>query len=80
MWLALGRYESQAAAQSALEALAKRGVRAARVASLRAAGTEWRLRLDNLTPEQAEQLRVAKLDALGGEGLVPCANNAAAPR
>lgn len=80
MWLALGRFESQAAAQSALEALTQRGVRTARVASLRAAGTEWRLRLDNLTPEQAEQLRSAKLDALGGAGLVPCANPAAAPR
>lgn len=79
-WLALGRFESQAAAQSALDALVKRGLRTARVAPLRAAGTEWRLRLENLTPEQADPLLAARLDALGGTGLVPCAALTAAAR
>jgi hypothetical protein len=78
--LALGRYDTQDAAQVALDAFAKQGVRTARVATLRAAGTEWRLRLENLAPDKADQLRGAKLPALGSPGFAPCAVLVAAPR
>lgn len=68
--LALGRYETRAAANAALEGFANRGVRTARVVVAREAGTEWRLRIDNAAPALAEQLRGLKLP----EGaLAPCA-------
>lgn len=67
--LALGRYDTRAAATAALDAFAKRGVRTARVVVAREAGTEWRLRIDNAAPALAEQLRALKLP----EGaLAPC--------
>ncbi|HET9978780.1 MAG TPA: SPOR domain-containing protein [Burkholderiaceae bacterium] len=59
--LALGRYETRAAANAALDAFANRGVRTARVVVAREAGTEWRLRIDNAAPALAEQLRALKL-------------------
>lgn len=59
--LALGHYETRAAANAALDAFAKRGVRTARVVVAREAGTEWRLRIDNAAPALAEQLRALKL-------------------
>jgi hypothetical protein len=71
--LSLGRYESAAAAQAALESLAQRGVRTARVLALRETGTETRLRIENATPAQAEALRALRSPALGAQGLLPCA-------
>jgi hypothetical protein len=71
--LALGRYESAAAAQAALESLAQRGVRTARVLALREPGSETRLRIENATPAQADALRALKAPALGPQGLTPCA-------
>lgn len=71
--LSLGRYESAAAAQAALESLAQRGVRTARVLALREPGTETRLRIENATPMQAEALRALRSPALGAQGLLPCA-------
>jgi hypothetical protein len=69
--LALGRYDTRAAANAALDGFAKRGVRTARVVVAREAGTEWRLRIDNVAPAVAEQLRALKLP----EGaLAPCAS------
>jgi hypothetical protein len=59
--LALGRYDTRAAATAALDGLSKRGVRTARVVVAREAGTEWRLRIDNAAPALAEQLRALKL-------------------
>jgi hypothetical protein len=70
---ALGRYESAAAAQGALDALVQRGVRTARVLALREAGSQTRLRIENATPTQAEALRALKSPALGAQGLLPCA-------
>jgi hypothetical protein len=78
--VSLGRYDTQAAAQAALDAFAKRGVRTARVATLRAAGTEWRLRFENVTPDVAEQLRAVDVPALGSAGLAPCAAPTSAQR
>jgi hypothetical protein len=74
--LVLGRLDSQAAAQSALDALAQRGVRTARVLRLREAQTEQRLRIENLPPDKAEALRALKAAALGASGLVACAGAA----
>jgi hypothetical protein len=74
--LVLGRLDSQAAAQSALDALAQRGVRTARVLRLREAQTEQRLRIENLPPDKAEALRALKAAALGAGGLVACAGAA----
>jgi hypothetical protein len=75
--LALGRYESAAAAQTALDGLAARGVRTARVLALHEPGSETRLRIENATPAQADALRALKAPALGPQGLVPCATTAA---
>lgn len=69
--LALGRYDSRSAADAALTAVGQRGVRTARVALLKPAISESRLRVPNPTPDQAEQLRALKDPALGG-GFVPC--------
>lgn len=70
--LALGRFDSRAAAEAELESLTKRGVRTARVATTREAGTEWRLRLDSASPSLAAQLRSLSLP--GGSAFAPCAN------
>jgi hypothetical protein len=72
--LALGRYESAGAAQAALDGFGQRGVRTARVVTLREAGNEVRLRVENATPAQAEALRAFKSPALGAQGLAPCAS------
>lgn len=69
--LALGRYDTRAEASSALETLARRGVRTARVVVMREASTEWRLRVDNAGAALAEQLRVLALP--GALSFNPCA-------
>ncbi len=69
--LALGRYDSRTAADAALAALGQRGVRTARVAMLRPAISENRLRVPNATAAQAEQLRALSDPALGS-GFGPC--------
>jgi hypothetical protein len=71
--LALGRFDTPDGAQVALDGFAKRGVRNGRMVVLRAAETEWRLRLENVAPEKADQLRAANLPSLGGAGFVSCA-------
>lgn len=70
--LALGRYESPAAAQAALDSFGQRGVRTARVVALLEPGREIRLRIENATPAQAGTLRAIKSPALGSQGLLPC--------
>ena len=69
---ALGRYDSRAAAEAALAAFNERGVRTARVAVLREAGSESRLRIDNASPTLAEKARAISAAALGS-GFAPCA-------
>lgn len=63
----LGKHDSEAAAQSALDAFRERGLRNARVALLRANGSPrtW-LRLDNLRPAAADAVRALPADKLGG--------------
>lgn len=78
--LALGRYETPAAAQAALDGFAQRGVRTARVLLLRGAGTETRLRIENVTPVQADALRAFRAPSLGTGGLVACASSAVPSR
>ena len=75
--LSLGRFDNQAAAQAALDSLARRNVRTARVLRLHDASTELRLRLENATPEQADVLRALKAAALGPQGMQPCAAGSA---
>lgn len=82
--LALGRYDTRGAAESALATFAQRGVRTARVSLLRAAGVEGRLRIEGATPAQVEQLRGLSTGPLAS-GFAPCATPtpgaaAAAPR
>jgi len=76
----LGRYDNQGAADSALAAFNQRGVRTARVALMRPASTESRLRVENATPAQAEQLRALSggAGAALGAGFAACASFAAA--
>ena len=69
--LGLGRYDSREAADTALAGFSQRGVRSARVVMLRPAGSEARLRAENATPEQAEQLRSLSAAAFGA-GFAPC--------
>ncbi len=69
--LALGRYDTRDMARAALDGFARRGVKTARVMTLRDAGLEWRLRVDNATAAQAEQLRAL---SLGGSAFAPCAS------
>lgn len=52
----LGRYDRRSDAETALAAFNARGVRTARVVTLRQAGSEWRLRADRASPAAAEQL------------------------
>jgi hypothetical protein len=63
----LGKHDSEAAAQSALDAFRERGLRNARVAQVRASGSPrtW-LRLDNLRPPAVDALRALPADKLGG--------------
>jgi hypothetical protein len=70
--LALGRYDGRSAADAALASFSQRGVRSARSAMLRPAGSESRLRVDNATPALADRLR-ALSDAALGAGFAPCA-------
>ncbi len=74
---ALGRYESRDAAEAALTAFNQRGVRTARVALLRPASSESRLRVEYATPAQAEQLRALSGGAFGA-GFAACATPAQA--
>lgn len=69
----LGKHDSEAAAQSALDAFRDRGLRNARVALLRANGSPrtW-LRLDNLRPAAAEAVRALPADKLGGQPASMC--------
>jgi hypothetical protein len=76
----LGAHATREAAQAALDAFVKRGVRTARVVQLRAAGTEQRLRFENATPEQAAALRGVKAPALGASGMQPCGSAAQGAR
>lgn len=70
--LALGRYASRAAADSALASYSQRGVRTARVLALRPVSSEIQLRLDSTTPAQAQQLRALSVE-LAGAAFAPCA-------
>ena len=77
--LALGRYDTRNAADAALASFSQRGVRTARVAVVRQAGSASRLRIESATTEQAERLRAIGGGALGA-AFAPCATALAAPR
>lgn len=72
--LSLGAFASQAQADAALEALALRGVRTARVVQEQPASQAYRLRLpavDDALQKQLPQVRAA----LAGQVLLPCNGN-----
>ena len=69
---ALGRYDNRTAAESALATFSQRGINTARVAMLRPASSETRLRVEFATQAQADQLRALSGGALGA-GFAPCA-------
>jgi SPOR domain len=69
----LGRHDSEAAAQSALDAFRERGLRNARVAQLRESGAPrtW-LRMDNLRGAAADAVRALPAAQLGGQAAAAC--------
>ena len=69
----LGKHDSEAAAQSALDTFRERGLRNARVALLRTSGSPrtW-LRLDNLRSAAADAVRALPTDKLGGQAASMC--------
>jgi hypothetical protein len=69
----LGRHDSEAAAQGALEAFRERGLRNARVALLRPSGSPrtW-LRMDNLGGAAVDAVRALPGTQLGGQAAAPC--------
>jgi hypothetical protein len=72
--LSLGAFASQAQADAALEALAQRGVRTARVVQELAAGQAYRLRLPAVDEVLQKQLPPVRA-ALAGLALLPCNGN-----
>ncbi len=70
--LSLGAFTSQAQANTALEALALRGVRTARVLQELPAGQGYRLHLPAVDDTLEKQLSPVRA-ALAGQALVPCA-------
>ncbi|MDD2927096.1 SPOR domain-containing protein [Rhodoferax sp.] len=70
--LSLGTFDSEEAANTALQALTRRGVRTARVLSVQPATPRYRLRLPALDPAQQPQLALIK-EALAGKSLEACA-------
>lgn len=74
--LSLGAFVSQARAEAALEALAQRGVRTARVVQELPAGQAFRLRLPAVDEALQKQLPPVRA-ALAGQALLPCNGNGA---
>jgi hypothetical protein len=72
--LSLGRYEQRGAAERALEQLAQRGVRTARVVELVAPATLHLLRVEKADAALAAQLAALRSEALG-RGFVPCGSS-----
>jgi hypothetical protein len=70
--LTLGSHDSAAAAEAALEQLAQRGVRGARVLPLAAPGTDVLLRIDRGSTELRSQALALQVPALGA-GFSACA-------
>lgn len=81
--LLLGRYETQAAAESALDQFANRGVRTARVVPLVQPRSAWLLRIEGADPSVVAQAVALRNDALG-RGFAACgrvaSGAASAPR
>jgi hypothetical protein len=69
--LSLGNYETQAAAQSALDKLSRRGIRTARVLQERSQSRGFLLRLTSDNETKKVDLNTLK-PALGDKVLVPC--------
>lgn len=70
--LSLGSFDTEAAANTALQALSLRGVRTAKVVLARPAAQRYRLRLPMLDPALQPQLASLR-EALAGQSLEACA-------
>lgn len=66
-----GRFDQRAEADKALEQLAQRGIRTARVVELAPASTQTLLRVEKADKPLATRLAALRADALG-RGFVPC--------
>lgn len=75
--IGLGRFDSQASADTALAQLAQRGLRSARVITLRQAQSQTVLRIP--AADAPTRARLAGLQMPSGPGFVPCAAGAVAP-
>jgi len=75
--ISLGRFDSQDSASAAMAQMAQRGLRTARVITLRPAQSQTLLRLP--AADAAMRARLAGLQLPNGPGFLPCAVAAAAP-
>jgi hypothetical protein len=71
--LALGRYDSRAAADKALGDVAQKGVRTARVATLSQATVTHNLRVERADSSLQSRLAGLRAEALLGKSFAPCA-------
>ena len=71
--LSLGRFDTRAAATSALEQLTQQGVRTARVVEFKPASSNHLLRIERADAALAAQAGALQLTALGNKGFAACA-------
>ena len=71
--LSLGRFDTRAAATSALEQLTQQGVRTARVVEFKPASSSHLLRIERADAALAAQASALQLTALGNKGFAACA-------
>jgi len=75
--ISLGRFDSQESANTAMAQMAQRGLRTARVITLRQAQSQTMLRVP--AADATLRARLAGLQLPSGPGFLPCAASAAAP-
>jgi len=71
--LSLGRFDTRAAATSALEQFTQQGIRTARVVEFKPASSSHLLRIERADAALAAQAGALKLAALGNKGFAACA-------
>jgi hypothetical protein len=71
--LSLGRFDTRAAATSALEQFTQQGIRTARVVEFKPASSSHLLRIERADAALAAQASALKLTALGNKGFAACA-------
>ena len=71
--LSLGRFDTRAAANNALEQFTQQGIRTARVVEFKPASSSHLLRIERADAALAAQASALKLTALGNKGFAACA-------